>query len=120
MIEILSVENNTKLTSKNQEIDDLQKRIDSLVLKIVCIQSLSLSYLTSSILQDANKDEIFNLQESNQILQTRINDMNQKTVEDFPGSITFSIKIIFRLNIMKQKFKRVKLKLIFEIKKMKN
>jgi len=34
------------LILKNQQIDDLQKRIDLLVLKI-----------------DANKDEIFNLQE---------------------------------------------------------
>ncbi|CAF1438078.1 unnamed protein product [Rotaria sordida] len=64
MIELLSIENDTKLTSKNQQIDDLQKRFDTLVLKI-----------------DASKDEIFNLQESNQILQTRIAEMKQKTVE---------------------------------------
>ncbi|CAF4387144.1 unnamed protein product, partial [Rotaria sordida] len=35
MIELLSIENDTKLTSKNQQIDDLQKRFDILVLKIV-------------------------------------------------------------------------------------
>ncbi|CAF3055269.1 unnamed protein product [Rotaria sp. Silwood2] len=64
MIELLSIENDTRLSSKNQQIDDLQKRIDTLVLKI-----------------DASKEEIFNLQESNQILQTRIDEMKQKTVE---------------------------------------
>jgi len=83
MIESLSIENDTKLNSKNEQIDDLQKRIDSLVLKIVCIQSFSSIIILFSTLQDANKEEIFNLQEANQILQTRIHEMIQKTVEDF-------------------------------------
>ncbi|CAF4391187.1 unnamed protein product, partial [Rotaria magnacalcarata] len=34
MIELISIENNTVLTSKNQQIEDLQKRIDTLALKI--------------------------------------------------------------------------------------
>ena len=41
MIECLSMENQSKLNSKDQQIEDLQKRIDSLVLKIVRILSLS-------------------------------------------------------------------------------
>ncbi|CAF0963578.1 unnamed protein product [Adineta steineri] len=64
IIETLSIENNAKLNSKNQEIDGLQKRIDTLVLKI-----------------DGNKEEIFNLQELNTILHIQIDEMKQKTVE---------------------------------------
>ncbi|CAF0808474.1 unnamed protein product [Adineta steineri] len=64
IIETLSIENNSKLNSKNQEIDVLQKRIDTLVLKI-----------------DGNKEEIFNLQELNTILHIQIDKMKQKTVE---------------------------------------
>ncbi|CAF0783391.1 unnamed protein product [Adineta steineri] len=64
IIETLSIENNAKLNSKNQEIVDLQKRIDTLVLKI-----------------DGNKEEIFNLQELNTILHIQIDEMKQKTVK---------------------------------------
>ncbi|CAF2192103.1 unnamed protein product [Rotaria magnacalcarata] len=64
MIELISIENNTVLTSKNQQIEDLQKRIDTLALKI-----------------DAGKDEAFNLHELNTTLQTQIDEMKQKSVE---------------------------------------
>ncbi len=43
IIETLTIENNTK----NQQIDNLQKRIDSLVLKIVRIKIISILFTSS-------------------------------------------------------------------------
>ncbi|CAF0884176.1 unnamed protein product [Adineta ricciae] len=64
MFETLTVENDAKLSSKDEQIENLQKRIDTLVLKI-----------------DDSKEEIFNLQEANTNLQSRLDEMKQKTVE---------------------------------------
>ncbi|UJR37521.1 hypothetical protein I4U23_030223 [Adineta vaga] len=64
IMETLTIENDAKLTLKDQQIDNLQKRIDTLVLKI-----------------DDSKVEIFNVQELNKTLQNRLDEMKQKTEE---------------------------------------
>ena len=92
MIEILSMDNQSKLHSKDQQIEDLQKRIDSLVLKIVRRAFLFLQIHLFDFFQDGHKDEIFHLQEINQILQTRMDETNQKTVKNFLNFMTFATK----------------------------
>ena len=72
-MEVVSDEHQSKLHLKDQQIEELQKRIESLVLKIVRCSALAQFRLVLSIFQDGNKDEIFQL-------QTRIEEMNQKNV----------------------------------------
>lgn len=80
------------------------------------VEYFSSSHWILSNFQDGHKDEIFHLQEINQILHTRMDEMNQKTVKicEFHDC---SNGILFRLKLIRMKFKLDRWKSIFERRK---